>query len=182
MSTKIYGGLKIELQDKSYEALVRWFTDVARPHVKQKLDEHVGRHKLFGDVDDLTSSKYMELFDGLQSAKAKNLGHPFDFGLEVSVFPLKGKDYYLGMPFHVVNFLRTALLDLKGVYPYGYWNNTDPEEGISEEDWELREKDWNEALSGSGVPADTSMTFTILPPYRILYSIRDYEELVERYS
>ena len=35
---------------------------------------------------------------------------------------------------------------------YGYWNNTDPDDSVSEEDWDKREKDWEEALP-SGVPA-----------------------------
>lgn len=40
---------------------------------------------------------------------------------------------------------------------YGYWNNTDPDKSVSEEEWEQRRKDWNEALPGAGVLMDNGM-------------------------
>jgi len=45
---------------------------------------------------------------------------------------------------------------------YGYWNNTDPEEGISEEDWNQREKDWDEVLP-SGIPSQDGATIMLTP-------------------
>ena len=36
---------------------------------------------------------------------------------------------------------------------YGYWNNADPPENISDIEWEKREKDWNKALPGLGISA-----------------------------
>ena len=36
--------------------------------------------------------------------------------------------------------------DFPGVTKYAYWNNIDPDETVSEEDWEKRAEDWNDAL------------------------------------
>lgn len=38
------------------------------------------------------------------------------------------------------------------VRDYGYWDNVDPDEGLSEEQWELRRLDWGRALSRPGRP------------------------------
>lgn len=67
----------------------------------------------------------------------------------------------------------TDLLVENGVFTeYGYWNNTDPEEGISEEDWETRAKAWSnfdepENFSTAlniAIPDSVETTAKLLPP------------------
>ena len=40
-----------------------------------------------------------------------------------------------------------------GIKDYEYWNNTDKPDEISNREWNQREKDWDKALPGLGVPA-----------------------------
>lgn len=40
---------------------------------------------------------------------------------------------------------------------YGYWNNTDPDEEASDEEWEQRKRDWDEALPGLGIPMENGI-------------------------
>lgn len=54
----------------------------------------------------------------------------------------------------------TSLLVESGVVTnYGYWNNTDPEEGVSEKDWNTREKAWEDFADPELV--STALTITI---------------------
>lgn len=38
------------------------------------------------------------------------------------------------------------LVATPGVFEFGYWNNTDQPDGVSEEDWEQRAQQWNDVL------------------------------------
>lgn len=55
--------------------------------------------------------------------------------------------------------------DQQEVEPFPYWNNSDPEEGFTEEEWEARGNIWNKAL-GSGVPATHGLSFQIYGNYQ----------------
>jgi hypothetical protein len=46
---------------------------------------------------------------------------------------------------------------------YGYWDNSDPENGVTDAEWEQREKDWDAALPyEDAVPSYRGFTATIL--------------------
>lgn len=72
------------------------------------------------------------------------------------------RDPFYDLRFEIVLFLRDPLLAIfigenkamRGIFEkhpeveyYGYWNNSDPEEGVSDEEWEQRRIDW-EFLDG----------------------------------
>lgn len=66
----------------------------------------------------------------------------------------------------------SLLVESGVVTNYGYWNNTDPEEGVSEEEWNDREKAWSDfaepelvstALTIS-IPDSVETTVKLLPP------------------
>lgn len=49
--------------------------------------------------------------------------------------------------------ILTFLVDRKIVERFGYWNNTDPEEGVPRREWNARKKAWDQALDNkSGMP------------------------------
>lgn len=52
---------------------------------------------------------------------------------------------------------------LSGVEDYGYWDHTDPPEGMSRDRWERRRQRWN-ALMPDGVPSHARMTIDIYDP------------------
>lgn len=45
-----------------------------------------------------------------------------------------------------------ALIDAGVAERYGYWDNVDPEKGLTEQEWGLRRADWGRALSRTGQP------------------------------
>lgn len=53
----------------------------------------------------------------------------------------------------------SLLVDSGVVTEYGFWNNTDPEEGVSEDDWAIREKAWSDFAEPELV--STALTITI---------------------
>lgn len=44
------------------------------------------------------------------------------------------------------------------VKEYGYWNNTDQPDGITDGEWEKRKEDWDIALPGAGIPSREGST------------------------
>ena len=49
------------------------------------------------------------------------------------------------------------------VQPYGYWNNTDMPDDVTEEEWDKRHQDWSEAFSGSSswVPSEAGWSVNL---------------------
>lgn len=53
--------------------------------------------------------------------------------------------------------------DLPEVEDYGYWDNTDLPEGVTEDEWEIRRQHWSKALrfddpAGNGIPSRSALT------------------------
>lgn len=51
-----------------------------------------------------------------------------------------------------------------GVEEYGYWDNTDQPEGISNKAWKARGKEWQKAMP-SYIPAQSGFTIEFIPKY-----------------
>ena len=66
---------------------------------------------------------------------------------------------------------KDELITKYGIEEYGYWNNTDKPEGITDEDWVKRESDWNKALPGMGVTARCGLCTTNIINDEDLFSI-----------
>lgn len=83
----------------------------------------------------------------------------FDLKSEIYIFPIENKT--LGMTFIKNKNLYETFMNLPEVSEYGYWNNVDKPEDISEKEWDIREKDWNEALEGIGIPSENGFCFLL---------------------
>lgn len=61
--------------------------------------------------------------------------------------------------------MRKAWEAFGAVKPWPYWNNTDKPDELTEDEWDQRGKDWDEALGGAGysTPAECGLTRTIIP-------------------
>lgn len=79
----------------------------------------------------------------------------FDYNCEVVLFPLKDKTLlmYFGN-----SDLRKVVDNLPYLSDYHYQNQTDKPENVSEEEWNQRKKDWDEALSRDGIPTKHGLT------------------------
>ena len=60
-----------------------------------------------------------------------------------------------------------------GFTSYAYWNNSDPEDGVTEEAWAARGKDWNEALP-TGIPAQDGLHADLVPVNIYPIPLADY--------
>lgn len=84
----------------------------------------------------------------------------FDYEVSLSLFPLTDK--ILGIPYTTNKALKSCITDNSKVSEYGYWNNTDCPDSISEDAWEVRKKDWDEIFKYSGIPANCGMSIVLL--------------------
>lgn len=78
-----------------------------------------------------------------------------DFDVNMVVIPIKDKT--LCMPYASNDNLYELLIKRPEISEYAYWNNVDHPDNISEEEWEQRKNDWDEALPGAGVPKNNGM-------------------------
>jgi hypothetical protein len=86
----------------------------------------------------------------------------YDVSLSLMLFPL-ADGRVLGMPFTERQEWVDLWLQKNGVTPYGYWDNSDPDEDISPEAWQARTEDWHAALidRNSGIPSLNGFQATI---------------------
>lgn len=79
----------------------------------------------------------------------------WDFGYEVALLPdsRPGVDMPLMLVFSERDIYRSALLEAGVAVDYGYWNNTDGPEDVTAEEWEGREKAWDDL----DVPAEQGL-------------------------
>lgn len=99
---------------------------------------------------------------------------PYDTETSITIHPIKDK--ILGIPFGRTEFLE-LVREQPFVAPYGYWDNTDQEEGVSDEDWERRGEDWEEALGRNWVPSLNGFTAEITRKKPSLHKIRNLGSL-----
>lgn len=86
-----------------------------------------------------------------------------DTDFEATFFPLAG-DVLLGITFTEQHEWHEEWLKQPGVSEFGYWNNTDRPEHLSALEWDERQRLWELALPGAGVPAVNGFTIAIANP------------------
>lgn len=81
-----------------------------------------------------------------------------DLTYSVVLFPLKKKTKTLVMP-----YINNRILEKYAIgKEYGYWDNVDPLEGVSRQDWNTRRKEWAEAIPGYEATASYGYVFEII--------------------
>jgi hypothetical protein len=104
---------------------------------------------------------YIELMDRQFECQRTGQRNPFiDHQSEVVVIPVEGQ--LLAIPYIDNPILRRLLVSQPWWQEFGYWDNTDEEEGVSEADWKERERLWSLALPDGLPPAQAGYTVTIL--------------------
>lgn len=83
-----------------------------------------------------------------------------DFDVNMVVIPINDKT--LCMPYASNNTLYELLIKRPEITEYAYWNNVDQPDNISEEEWEQRKTDWDEALPGAGIPKNNGMVLHLV--------------------
>lgn len=92
-----------------------------------------------------------------------------DLTYTISAIPLKRSlQNILIVPF-VSN--RRIYKDLHIGRYYGFWDNADPDEEASEEEWESRARDWKSAYAGSHTHAEAGFSFEVMNHMTIRMSL-----------
>lgn len=148
MSTKIYRGFKIQT-DSFQEALQ--IVNAFRPWVEKQAEELLNKFientqaNYKGEEKTPTGIK-IACFDLWQDMRRKFLKEEgckvphIDTEFNVVLIPTNG--FVLGIVYTAHNEWYKAWCNHPGIQEYSYWDNTDPLEEVSDEDWEKREEDW----------------------------------------
>jgi len=167
MSTKIYNGFIFKTNDfnKIHKEIMSFRKKIA-PIVKDKAARVISVmstntiDRLCIGMDELPDEKYyspfykaeQEIHDRIRDIKRTQIRDPiFNFSCDISIHPIKNK--ILGIIFTEQRDIEKMWFRKKIVGEYGYWNNVDPLETVSEKDWDQRRIDWDKALEYEDVPA-----------------------------
>lgn len=175
MSIKIYNGFKIpEMTLGDLKKHITQLQESANALVKTKQDKYLGtrattfldRCTIFNQMGELEKSSafsraWAELQERQRLVKQTKRRDPdVDFEFELTFFPLHG--CILGIYYCEHKDLARLWMQQPFVQEYGYWDNTDPADGVSEQEWSAREENWKTALlSSNGVPCQNGFSITI---------------------
>lgn len=165
MSTKIYNGFifKENYSLLYLRDLATRFRNQIYPNVIKKVNtviadmaiRRIDRNALFGDeYESCPLMDSIHAFEELvRKVKLTNCREPLvDMEFNVCIIPTKDK--ILGIAYSEQREFLDLWMAQEEVIDYPYWDNTDPPEDVSWEDWELRGKEWNEALKEHhGIPS-----------------------------
>lgn len=163
MSWKVYSGFKV--QNASFEIVAKMvdeFQEAIKPVIDEKLSKVLLRMAVdaidaaalsgspapsspFGDA----VSSYL---DTAEERNAKGLRFPGkDFGVSISLFPFEGAVY--GMTHAEDRDLENLWKSAPNVVDFAYWDNSDPPESVSEEEWAERSRVWSAIFEKESTPA-----------------------------
>lgn len=97
----------------------------------------------------------------------QNRNPAYDYEFSICFIPIKDK--ILALLYTEHKELTEVWENCQHVEEYGYWNNEEQDDGISNEEWEQRRLDWDEALPGLGIPAENGISFD---PYKSIVFMR----------
>lgn len=168
MSTKIYHGFKVGTNDLSVVvSLVRTFRkDVWGPRALEVYKNFTGKVIAgFSVQDDQSQFNAWKVWNEMRREIVRTgERHPaVDTDFSITLFPYE--DHLLGIAYTEHDEWFTTFLKLPGIREYGYWNNTDPDERVSEAEWEQRRRAWDYVLGETGTPAKEGFSIDIHDAY-----------------
>lgn len=151
MSTKIYDGLRIK-NAKEEEVIAK--LDILKPLFKEVLRKTIAKKissEYFNMVDNVFNNDNPQLpFDYAQNIfkkemeSIKNDKRSIMFQHDFVIYVKQYKsDVYLYPFYRELNDLNILMEKIPELEDFGYWDNTDKPEEISESHWKKREKIWN---------------------------------------
>lgn len=132
-------------------------------HVKQdeeSLEKATKRYQVFGAF----THEYQKAYYRYQEVQRTNYRDAeVDLDANIVYIPMQDKTLAL---FYGENEQIRALWEQEDLVSYyGYWNNVDPDEDCSEEQWEQRKRDWDEALPGYTLPLEAGLIAEFVKGY-----------------
>lgn len=138
-------------------------------------------NKLFHMQRTILSNLNERFIDKSNEIKETNRRNPdFDLSCQISIIPTE--DFILCQIFEDTEEYIKIWESMPGVESFGYWNNADPPEGMSYEDWDIRYQIWNKALNDFMPPSECGFTFEfIYGPYATSNIVYDTTKNKEEY-
>lgn len=162
LGTKLYDGIIIDTDDifafvnQLHQVSSNVFAQQARELVMKEIADIYDAGEAELDTALIYAAQYKWEDEQGKFSKRSTFEDPLRFSLVMGKTP-QGK--VLGYPYYGRNEYFSALLDMPQVQPYGYWNNSEQTDGITGEEWKMREAEWDSLLElGDG-------SFAHLPLY-----------------
>lgn len=189
MSTKIFNGFEFigENDIRTIQKNLNEFKKELEPIVNKFLVEYLvgnsvayhddvmylGR-KIESECSPLWFANY-EHRDRVKKIKNTNLRDPeVDFDFEIVILPIKDK--ILGTHYTEQGEFLKLLSEKPWFKRYGYWDNTNQDSSCTDEEWDKRYYDWEEAMPGYDTPAYLGFSVQLTNP-NMFNVLSDHEEL-----
>lgn len=195
MSTKIYNGFKINTVDfnlinKSLKKIKKDYKDIIEieekkailSYIIQKYDSFYYRNKITSISNKESFFSFiLNDFNEMNNKLKNDIRVPqLDFGLSIYLFPLNEEvlGYYYSEQKQGKELMNNYIHNNCFIEDYFYFNNTDKPKNITEFDWLIREKKWNNVLSEDNCCYEIQIHETeLFPDYSY---IEDFQNLEER--
>lgn len=196
MSTKIYTGFRLEAE--SFEAASRAIDDFQQ-NLEPRIDEKLGKllvniaTKKLDDIHlgkaspkktSLLMEAWHEYMDSAAERKRGGESRPgWDFGVSLTLLPFEGKVY--GIFYSGDREFQKLWMDRPDVSDFAYWNNSDPDESVSEEAWAERGRVWDAIFEKCSIPAKVGFSRDCSeesPFPSIEYISRNLEKLIPEWE
>jgi hypothetical protein len=114
-----------------------------------------------GNASPLVAAE-LELVREARDADRQGLRHPrSDFGCEVTMLHDEDDNTSVYLLLYTEQAgIRDAFEHIDGVTSYGYWNNSDQPDDVSDDDWQARRDTW-ERILGDDTPGERGVTWTL---------------------
>lgn len=199
MSTKIYNGLRLKIDGLGdlHEKVTEWRATVAKLQLEH--DAKITAQFAASKIDDAAMKDEVvygavhavgwEIHDRRREVEKTQRRDPLiDTEFTLVVMPYPAGDMILAIAYSERQDWIKQFRALPWVEEYGYWNNTDKPDEVSDEEWEEREKAWTAATKSDPLDRPGAAGFTIecLPhhvfvdPKECVPHLPTYEGRVER--
>lgn len=195
MSTKIYNGfliknnpdirtlnqyfidLRKEIQEKGNQLFINlfikkycFFLDLYQVDKSAAITLYEEELKKTFSESDIKVHYYLYVLDKVNDAATKSVRYPsYDLSCSIHIIPIKEK--ILGLYYCEQTEYMDLIQNNEWFLEYHYQNQSDKPDKITEDEWDQREKDWNEALGISGIPNDQGFTIELFNTNRIPINI-----------
>ncbi len=185
MSTKIYNGFRVKgartLDDafalintkENRQAVHDLIADKEAAWLARVIMRKLDKAGIYPDDPEITkaaiyaySDSVRELADEIKKAKNGD-GHSLvNFNAEVFLYPIRSgnRRYILGSYFMGESTLTEWFMGLPFIEEFGYWNNTDRPDEVTERQWSRRSQLWHEAFPGFESPVEAGVSIQLSPP------------------
>lgn len=151
MSTKIYDAY--EYRGKNIDTLMADLKRM-RAAIWEETVSHVGKHSS-------ATEQYYALGERIQDEMRSHERSWLNCLTSAVVYPYRGRLFvqFFGLTDRMVFEDGLKFVSKKLFKEFSYWNNTDSEDGVSDNDWRARGKLWDRILGDLAVPSIAGLSY-----------------------